>query len=63
MSEHKKNSNGEFFGRELNEQNKDDLLRDLFKNKFPINTPQWNHHLQAYLKRHNIMRILYYNEL
>ena len=63
MKQHKKNQNGEFFARSENENINDDKLKELFKKFFPIDTPQWNHHLQAYLKRHNIMRILYFDEI
>lgn len=60
---HEKNKDGEFFARSDFEANLDLKLKQLFKDKFPIETPQWNHHLQAYLKRHNVMRILYFDEI
>jgi hypothetical protein len=63
MEKHEKNNSGEFFARANDESINDDNLRDLFKQFFPVDTPQWNHHLQAYLKRHNVMRILYFNEI
>lgn len=63
MKNHEKNEDGEFFARSNSEADLDKQLQQFFKSKFPIDTPQWNHHLQAYLKRHNIMRILYFNEI
>lgn len=57
------NANGEFFGRSLTESEHEENLRSIFKSNFPVDTAQWNHHLQVYLKRHNIMRVLHYNEL
>lgn len=57
------NSSGEFFGRSIGESEHEENLRNLFKNNFPVDTAQWNHHLQVYLKRHNIMRVLHYNEI
>jgi hypothetical protein len=57
------NTAGEFFGRSRTEDDLEIALRDTFKANFPVDTPQWNHQFQVYLKRHNIMRILYYNEL
>ena len=57
------NENSEFFGRSSTESSFEEGLREIFKSNFPIETPQWNHHLQVYLKRHNIMRVLHYNEI
>jgi len=57
------NNHGEYFGRSFTENELEEKLRGIFKLNFPVDTAQWNHQLQVYLKRHNIMRIIYYNEL
>ena len=61
--EYNQNESGEFFGRSSSESDIDSKLREIFKLNFPIDSPQWNHQFQVYLKRHNLMRILYYNDL
>ncbi len=54
---------GEFSGRSNDESSLDSTLNDLFRRELPIHEPQWNHHLQAYLKRHTLMRLMHFAEL
>jgi hypothetical protein len=63
METHKKNKQGEFFARSESESQNDSSLREIFRSNFPTDTPQWNHHFQVYLKRHNIMRLLHFDML
>ena len=58
-----KNLNGEFFARNPTETDLEEKLRQTFKSNFPVESEQWNHQFQVYINRHNIMRILYYNEI
>lgn len=61
--QHKQDKKGEFFARSKIEEHLDLELKNLFNKEFPIDTKQWNHHMQAYLKRHTLMRILYFDEI
>ena len=62
-NQHQQDKKGEFYARSKKENDLDLKLKKIFSKEFPIRSKQWNHHLQAYLKRHTIMRILYFDEI
>lgn len=62
-TDYKLGPTGEFSARNPSESDADERLRALMRANLPVEEAQWNHHLQAYLKRHTLMRILHFANL